>query len=306
MYHGNYSFSVEEQERELLIEFEHFKVQQKKIEAMKAAIKRFREWGARADNPKFFRKAKELEKRLEKMELIDRPQLEKKLIPLEFSSDRSSRDVLTAKDFSFSFGKLQLFDGTELLIQEKEKACLMGDNGTGKTTFIHAVLGLLDGYSGMVKLAPKAKIGYIPQEIRFENPKQTVLEYFRMECPMPENQARSILSRYFFYGENVFKRVSSLSGGEKVLLKLSVLVQREVNFLVLDEPTNHIDIETREMLEEALSEFNATILFISHDRYFIRKIGNRMLEIKNKKIESFYGDYDTYRAYKANRSAMQR
>jgi len=304
MYHGNYSFSVEEQERELLIEFEHFKVQQKKIEAMKAAIKRFREWGARADNPKFFRKAKELEKRLEKMELIDRPQLEKKLIPLEFSSDRSSRDVLTAKDFSFSFGKLQLFDGTELLIQEKEKACLMGDNGTGKTTFIHAVLGLLDGYSGMVKLAPKAKIGYIPQEIRFENPKQTVLEYFRMECPMPENQARSILSRYFFYGENVFKRVSSLSGGEKVLLKLAVLVQREVNFLVLDEPTNHIDIETREMLEEALSEFNATILFISHDRYFIRKIGNRMLEIKNKKIESFYGDYDTYRAYKANRSAM--
>ena len=298
VYHGNYSWSVKEQERELLIEFEHFKVQQRKIEAMKAAIKRFREWGTQADNPKFFRKAKELEKRLEKMDMIERPQLEKKLIPLEFSSDRSSRDVLTVENFAFSFGELALFDGAELLIQEKEKACLMGDNGTGKTTLINAVLGMQSGYTGTVKLAPKAKIGYIPQEIRFDEPKQSVLDYFRMECPMPENQARSILSRYFFYGENVFKRVSSLSGGEKVLLKLAVLVQREVNFLVLDEPTNHIDIETREMLEEALSEFDATILFISHDRYFIRKIGNRMLEIQNRKIESFYGDYDTYREYK--------
>lgn len=303
VYHGNYSWSVKEQERELLIEFEHFKVQQKKIEAMKAAIKRFRLWGSlNPDNASFYRKAKELEKRLEKMDMIDRPQLEKKQIPLEFSSDRSSRDVLTAENFSFSFGELKLFDGAELLLQEKEKACLMGDNGTGKTTFIQAVLGMLDGYTGTVKLAPKAKIGYIPQEIRFEEPKQSVLEYFRMECPSPENQARSILSRYFFYGENVFKRVSSLSGGEKVLLKLAVLVQREVNFLVLDEPTNHIDIETREMLEEALSEFDATILFISHDRYFIRKIGNRMLEIQNRKIQSFYGDYDTYKAYKANQT----
>lgn len=298
VYHGNYSWSVKEQERELLIEFEHFKVQQRKVEAMKAAIKRFREWGTQADNPKFFRKAKELEKRLEKMDMIEKPQLEKKLIPLEFSSDRSSRDVLTVENFSFSFGELMLFDSAELLIQEKEKACLMGDNGTGKTTLINAVLGMQNGYTGTVKLAPKAKIGYIPQEIRFDEPKQSVLDYFRMECPMPENQARSILSRYFFYGENVFKRVSSLSGGEKVLLKLAVLVQREVNFLVLDEPTNHIDIETREMLEEALSEFDATILFISHDRYFIRKIGNRMLEIQNRKIESFYGDYDTYREYR--------
>lgn len=298
VYHGNYSFSIKEQERQLLIDFEHYKTQQKKIDAMKAAIKRFREWGANADNPKFFRKAKELEKRLEKMEILDKPQLEKQGLPINFTADRASNDMLLLENFSFSFGELTLFEKAELLINEKEKVCLMGDNGSGKTTLINAVLGQLTGYDGTIKLAPKAKIGYIPQEIRFDNDKETVLSYFRNEYITTELKARQILSKFYFNGEGVFKRVSSLSGGEKVLLKLAVLVQNEVNFLILDEPTTHIDIETREMLEEALLEYPATILFISHDRYFIRKLGTRMLEIQNKKIESFYGDYDTYKAFK--------
>lgn len=294
---GNYSFAIKEQERLLLLEFEEFKNQQKKIAAMKSAIKRFRDWGNRGDNEKFYKKAKELEKRLEKMEVLDRPQLEKAKIPLDFSGKRSGNDVLIVEDFSIAFDDNVLFDNAEFSIFEKDKICFMGDNGTGKTTLIKAVLGEFSDYSGDFKINPSAKIGYIPQEIRFESDKMSVLEVFRYSCPSTELEARRILSKFFFYDEDVFKRASSLSGGEKVLLKLAILIQNEVNFLILDEPTNHIDVETREMLEEALLEYKGTLLFISHDRYFIRKIANRILEIKDKKIESFSGDYDSYRAY---------
>lgn len=294
---GNYSFAMKEQERLMLLEFEEFKNQQKKINAMKAAIKRFREWGYQADNPKFFRKAKELERRLDKLEMIDKPQLEKPKIPLEFSGQRSGNDVLVVKDFSIAFGETVLFEHAEMEVFEKDKACFMGDNGTGKTTLIRAVLGEQDGYTGEIKLNPSAKLGYIPQEIRFEHEKMSVIEAFRSGYPCPELEARRILSKFFFYGENVFKRASSLSGGEKVLLKLAILIQNEVNFLILDEPTNHIDIETREMLETALLDYGGTLLFISHDRYFIKKLAGKIFEIKDKNILTFADDYDTYRSF---------
>ncbi len=292
---GNYSFAVKEQERLLLLEFEEYKNQQKKISAMKAAIKRFRDWGYRADNPKFFKKAKELEKRLEKMEVLNRPQLEKPKIPIELGGERSGHDVLIAEDLSIAFGDNIIFDKAEMSVFEKDKAALLGDNGSGKTTLVRAVLGELTDYSGKIKISPSAKLGYIPQEIRFEHDKMTVIEAFRDGYPCQELEARRILSRFFFFGESVFKRASSLSGGEKVLLKLAILIQNEVNFLILDEPTNHIDIETREMLEEALLDFSGTLLFISHDRYFIRKLGVRIFNIESKKIFAFNGDYDTYR-----------
>lgn len=296
VFHGNYSFSLKEQERLLLLEFEAFKTQQKKIDAMKAAIKRFREWGAKGDNEKFFKKAKELEKRLEKMEVLERPQLEKPAIPLQFSGDYLGHDVLRIQNLHIAFGETVLFDNMNLTLFQKEKTCLMGDNGTGKTTLLKAVLGQLPQYGGTITLAESARIGYIPQEIRFEREKDTVLQAFRREYPCPEDEARRKLSRYFFYGEQVFKRVCSLSGGEKVLLKLAILILQNVNLLILDEPTNHIDIETREMLEEALQGYPSSILFISHDRYFIQKIANRILTIQNKNIESFYGDYETWTA----------
>lgn len=291
---GNYSFSLQEQERLLLLEFEAFKTQQKKIDAMKAAIKRFREWGARGDNEKFFKKAKELEHRLEKMTVLEKPQLEKPKIPLHFAGDHLGKDVLRLENLHIALGKNLLFSNVNLTLYQREKACLMGDNGTGKTTLLKAVLGELTGYGGRVTLAPSAKIGYIPQEIRFPREKDTVLQAFCREYPCPEEEARRRLSRYFFYGQQVFKRVSALSGGEKVLLKLAILILQNVNLLVLDEPTNHIDIETREMLEEALLGFPSSIFFISHDRYFIQKIANRIFTIQNKDIESFYGDYETY------------
>ena len=284
---GNYSFSLREQERLLLLEFEQYKNQQKKIAAMKAAIKRFRDWGARGDNEKFFQKANELEKRLEKMELIERPQLEKTPLPIHFAGERSGHEVLRLEGFSLSLGGTALFREADLLLVEKEKLCLLGANGTGKTSLVRAILGEEDGYGGRVTVNPSVKLGYIPQEIRFPNDTATVLDTFRGEYVCSEGEARNILAKYYFFSDSVFKRVGGLSGGEKVLLKLAVLLQNRVNLLVLDEPTNHIDIETREMLEDALSEYKGTLLFVSHDRYFIRRIATLVVEIREGAIRQF-------------------
>lgn len=284
LFYGNYSFSLREKERLLLQEFEQYKTQQKKIEAMKSAIKRYRDWGNRGDNEKFFKKAKELEKRLERMDILDRPQIEKPKIPIHFSGDRSGDDVLKILDFGISFGEAKLFESIELTIYHKEKVSLIGDNGTGKTSFIKAILGEIDHYDGKIVLSPSIRIGYIPQEIRFEDENDNVLGAFRREYPCLEGEARNILSKYYFYKDDVFKKVNMLSGGEKVLLKLAILIKHEVNFLILDEPTNHIDIETREILEQALIDYSGTLLFVSHDRYFIEKIADRVLEIKDGKI----------------------
>ncbi len=295
---GNYSFAKKEQERLLLLEFEQYKNQQKKIEAMRAAIKRYREWGAlNKQNPTFYRKARELEKRLEKMELLDRPQLEKPALPICFSGDRTGAEVLRLTDLSLAFGETVLLEHAEMLVREKDKLCLMGDNGTGKTSLVRAVLGQDSHFSGNIVLNPSVQLGYIPQEIRFPEEKDTVLEAFRRECPSTEGQARNILAKYFFVGDDVFKRASSLSGGEKVLLKLSILLQRQVNFLILDEPTNHIDIETREMLETALLEYSGTLLFISHDRYFIEKTATKIAELRQKQIRTFDGGYTAFREF---------
>lgn len=282
---GNYSFSIKEQEHLLLLDFEQYKNQQKKISAMKDAIKRFRQWGTQADNPKFFKKAKELEKRLEKIDTLDKPQIDKPKIPISFSGERSGKEVLRLEKFSLSFGETLLFDNAELLILEKERVCFIGDNGTGKTSLIRAILGENKHYFGKITFSPSIKSGYIPQEIRFDCDNDSVLDAFRKEYNSTEGEARNILAKFFFYGENIFKQVGLLSGGEKVLLKLAILIQNKTNFLIMDEPTNHIDIETREILEEALLEFKGTLFCISHDRYFINKISTRTVELIDHRID---------------------
>lgn len=294
LYHGNYSYSLKEQERLLLLEFEQYKNQQKKIEAMKTAIKRYRDWGNQGDNPKFFKKAKELENRLEKIEWIDKPQLEKIKLPIHFHEERISREVLKLKNFSLAFPNQILLQDVSCTLYYQEKVALLGDNGTGKSTFIKALVGELKNYTGEMDMAANIRIGYIPQEIRFSDDKDTILTAFRKEYPCLEGEARGILSKYSFYKDLVFKSVGTLSGGEKVLLKLAILIQQEVNYLLLDEPTNHIDIDTREVLEQALMDYKGTLLFVSHDRYFIDIIASRILEIKNHKLHNFYGKYADY------------
>lgn len=298
MFNGNYSYSLKEQERLLLLEFEQYKTQQKKIEAMKAQIKRYRQWGHEGDSDKMFRKAKVLQKRLEKMEQPEKPQLEKTKIPIHFEGSRTGQDVLIVEGFSLNLAGNQLFENANLQLYIKEKVCLMGDNGTGKSSFILAMRNELTEFTGKIVLNPSVKIGYIPQEIHFKDNKNTLIDEFRAEYPCTEGEARNILAKYAFFKDDVFKRVSSLSGGEKVLLKLAALIQNEVNFLVLDEPTNHIDIETREMMEVALLNFKGTLLFISHDRYFINQIANKIVYVEDQQFTSFYGSYDAYKHHK--------
>ena len=288
IFHGNYSYSLKEQERLLLLEFEQYKTQQRKIDAIKASIKRYRDWGNQGDNEKFFKKAKELEKRLDKIEVMDKPQLEKKKIPIQFLGMQGSNETLKIENLEISFDDLLLFSNINLTLYYQEKIALLGNNGSGKTSLIKAILGEFKSYVGKIKIAETATIGYIPQEIKFFNNNDSILQVFRSGFPCLEEEARGILAKYGFYKDQVYKQVGNLSGGEKVLLKFAILMQGKINFLILDEPTNHIDIETREILEDALLEYHGTLLFVSHDRYFIDKLANRILAIENNTITSSY------------------
>lgn len=301
VYHGNYSYYLQESERRALAEFEEYKNQQKRIDAMKAAVKKLKEWGERGDNPRFFRRAACIERKLEKMEMLDRPE-SKKQIPLDFEIDgRSGKDVLQVKDLEIVLGDKELFDGANMTLKYGEKVCMMGKNGAGKSTFIKAILSGDNIDQGEIKLGSNVSIGYIPQEIKFENENATVLETARKAFVGSETHLRSSLAHFLFYGENVFKRVGKLSGGEKVRLKLFELIQKKANLLILDEPTNHIDIDTKEILEEALKEYQGTLFFISHDRYFINELAEKIENIEDKKIVEYLGNYDYYKEAKTKK-----
>ena len=298
VYHGNYSYFIEESERRALAEFEEYKTQQKKIEAMEAAVKKLREWGERGDNPRFFRRAANIEKKLENMDLVDRPKT-KKALPLDFDiNERSGKDVLTVKDLDIMIGDKIILDGANLQLKYGEKVCLMGKNGAGKSTFVKSVLTGDNVVQGEIKVGSNVSIGYIPQEIRFENDNETVLEVARKFYDGTETHLRAALAKFYFYGENVFKKVGKLSGGEKVRLKLFELIQKRANLLILDEPTNHIDIDTKEMLEDALHDYSGTLFFISHDRFFINELAQKVVNIEEEKFKTYQGNYDYYKEQK--------
>ena len=296
IYNGNYSYFVEEDERRTLAEFENYKNQQKQIEKMKESIKKLRQFGDLAKNEMFFKRAKSIEKRLEKMEVLDKVDTEKKSIDLSFNMQgRSGNDVIKVQDLSKSFENKIIFDNANMDVFYGEKVALVGKNGTGKSTLLKIILCSDDNYEGTVKLGTSINVGYISQNIIFDNDNQSVLNYFSEGTNFSETEARTKLAKYGFRQENVFKKIGKLSGGEKVRLMLIKLIQKDINFLILDEPTNHIDIDTREILEDALKEYKGTVLFVSHDRFFINKIADRVLDIENHKIKSYYGNYDNYK-----------
>ena len=283
IYFGNYSYFLKEDERRTLLEYEVYKSQQKQIEKMKESIKKLRTFGNLAGNEMFFKRAKSIEKRLEKLELVDKINPEKRKLPINLNtSNYSGKDVLTIKNLNKSYGTKKIFDDFNMEIHYGEKVQLKGNNGSGKSTLLKIILGEDNNYNGEVKLGSSIKIGYIPQEIKFINENNTVLEYFLFDYTDSETRARNYLAKYMFFGNNVFKRLKELSGGERVRLILAKLVLQETNFLILDEPTNHLDISTREILEDTLEEYTGTILFVSHDRYFAKKLAKREIIISNE------------------------
>ncbi|WP_236344563.1 ribosomal protection-like ABC-F family protein [Paenibacillus plantiphilus] len=291
-YAMNYTGYQKQKQQELLQQFSDYKEQQKRIKQMKEAMKRYVEWGSIGGDERFFRKAASIQKALDRMDKIKRPLLERKSVEFQLElKDRSGNDVLVLDNVSKCYGKRELFVNVSGKLSYGERVILIGANGAGKSTLFKLALGYESADSGQVKLGARVDIGYLAQD---EPPQLsvTVLQYIRHEAAIEEGEARGLLARYLFYGAAVFKEIRSLSGGEWTRLRLLLMIQRRPNFLLLDEPTNHLDIASREALEELLEEYDGTVLAISHDRYFINRIAQRVWSLEDKRLNSYWGNYD--------------
>lgn len=293
-YHTNFSGYLVEREERLLKEFRDYKDQQKKIKKMQQAIKRLRQWAMEANPPNdaLFRRAKNMEKALARIDVLKKPALEQKNMRLEFEeSKRSGEDVAIFDAVWKQFGDRVLFDGIDCHIRQKERVAIVGNNGAGKSTFLKMVLGEVAPDVGTVHVGPSVDIAYLSQHMDVGDENQTVLEAFRDKVAVVEGDARHMLATFLFYGEMVFRKVANLSGGERMRLSLAQFMNQPVNTLLLDEPTNHLDIASREVLEEALRNFEGTIITISHDRFFMNQICDRTLWLENGEIVSYGGNY---------------
>lgn len=298
-YLSNYSGYVREKEERLLIQFADYQEQQKQIKKMKEAIKRFEEWGRIGDNEKFFKKAASIRKALERMDRIKRPVLERQSAEFELNpQERSGRRVLQFEGIVKAYGGRRILQGVEGGLEFGEKIALLGDNGSGKSTLLRILLGEESPDAGDVTWGSRVEYGYLAQQETRGEATGTVLSYFRQEVGIEEGEARHILAAYMFYGADVFRSVSTLSGGEWSRLRLALLVMQKPNLLLLDEPTNHLDIDSREALEEALESYGGTVLAISHDRYFVNKLAGRVWELEQGQITSYLGNFDDFRAKK--------
>lgn len=298
LYQTNYSGFVKEKEERLMREFQQYEEQQKKIKKMKEAIKRLREWANQCTPPNagLHKRASSMEKALHRMEKLDRPVLNRKKMNMDLeASERSGKDVVLMKEVSKSFGSKHLFQNVSIHIQFRDRTAIVGDNGTGKSTLVKMILGELEPDAGEIRRGSNLKVGYLSQHVFADADDQSVIDAFREGLAVTEGEARHILAGFLFYGYTVFRKVSQLSGGEKMRLRLAQLMHRDINFLILDEPTNHLDIESREVLEEALEEFNGTILAVSHDRYFINRIFSKIYWIDQKELHYYEGNYDRAR-----------
>ena len=295
IYMGNYSYYVLEKERRFLIDYKHYINQQKKIEQMEKQIERYRIWGNMRDSEAMFKRAKELEKRLVKIEVFKKPVLESRKVRLNQDSiKRSGKMVLETKHLSKGFGDKALLKDIDMQIHYQDSVCIIGQNGCGKSTLLKLILGELKPDYGTVKMGAQVKIGYLPQQVVFEDEDQTILEYFSGYHNITYEAARNQLARVLFFKDDVHKKIKFLSGGEKSRLRLCSLTFEKVNFMILDEPTNHLDIDSREVLEETLTAFEGTLLFVSHDRYFINKVAGKIMSFENNCLMTYPGDYTYY------------
>lgn len=283
-----------------------YKEQQKQIHKMEQAIKRMRIWAAQADNEMMFQRAASMQKRLDRMDKVEKPISVNYQAQLDFGmSERSGKDVLQVENLSKSFGDKRLLTDAKLCIYYQEHVAMIGENGCGKSTFIKMLLGEELPDEGEIKIGSSLKIAYLPQKVTFAHEDWTVLETYREDANLSEGKARELLARHLFTKDTVFKKVQNLSGGERSRLKFAMLMLREINFLILDEPTNHLDIPSRERLEEALLEFKGTILMISHDRFFINRLASRVVEFTEGQLCSYPGSFDDYLVEKEKQSKRE-
>lgn len=298
-YQGGYTAFMKDKEERLLQQFADYQEQQKVIKKMKESIKQLEEFGRIGGNEKFFKRAASMRRALERMEKVKRPVLERRQADFELHpQDRSGRRVAYFEQVEVRYGNQAVLEGASGLIEFGEKIALMGPNGSGKTTLFKVLVGELMPDSGSLEWGARVDVGYLAQQEEPENPKETVLQYFRENAGVEEGEARGILARYLFYGAAVFRSVGQLSGGEWTRLRLALLIHQKPNLLLLDEPTNHLDIASREALEDALQGYQGTVLAISHDRYFVNQVSGKVWDLNQGTLTVYHGNYDDFRAKK--------
>lgn len=292
VYSGNYDDYSEKKAMIRKAELNAYYKQQEEIRHQEEVIAKLKSF----NREKSIKRAESREKMLDKIELLDKPagdarQMNIRLVP----AITSGNDVLTIKNLSKSFGNHKLFEDFSYLIKRGQKTAIIGSNGTGKTTLLKILRGLVPADSGSFTFGAKVFSGYYDQEQQVLNPDKTVFDEIRDAYPMMDNTAiRNTLAAFLFTGDDVFKLIKELSGGEKGRVSLAKLMLSESNFLMLDEPTNHLDINSKEILEEAINAYEGTVLYVSHDRYFINKTATAILDLTKGRFVAYDGDYDYY------------
>ena len=304
-YSGNYSFFVNERQRRFEEKLKQYEKDQAKIEQLQRAADKLHLW-AFMGNDKLHKRAFSMEKRIERLSQTEKPtearRLNVKFREREFSGD----EAIIADGLQKGFGGRVLFSGISFEVTGGERIALIGDNGSGKTTFLKLLMGEELPDAGYIYRGPAVRTAYLPQIVRFDDESRTLYDTMLWECRAQPQEARDRLAAFGFRGEDVFKRVSALSGGEKSRLRLCMIMGGQINLLVLDEPTNHLDIASREWIEDALSDYEQTLLFVSHDRFFIERFATRIWTLENGLFTDFRGGWKEYGEWRERQAVFGR
>ena len=294
-YSGNYSFYIDEKQARFDLQMKQYQQEQAKLKQLGYTLERMKGWGI--NNRTLYRRAMSIQHRMERIEKTKRPTKDKTMKASFGEKDFSGDVVFTVKHMEKHFGSRELFSNVDLRVEGGERIAILGDNGTGKSTFLKCLMGEED-FTGKIQFGPTVKWGYLPQIIHFDHPERTLYDTMLYEKNCTPQTARDRLGMFLFSGEDVFKTVGTLSGGEQSRLRLCMLMDEKINLLILDEPTNHLDIASREWVEAAIEEFEGALLFVSHDRYFIEKFAERIWELEDGTIRDYPCGYAKYRSMK--------
>ena len=301
-YSGNYSFYMDEKQARFDLQLKQYEQEQAKLKQLGFTVERMKGWGI--NNRTLYRRAMSIQHRMERIKKTEKPKKERTMKASFGEKDFSGDIVFKMKGVSKAFGPRTLFSDVNLTVEGGERIALLGDNGTGKSTFIKCLLGEED-CGGKLQFGPTVKWGYLPQIIHFPHPERTLYDTMLYEKNCTPQTARDRLGAFMFQGEDVFKEVRNLSGGEQSRLRLCMLMDEKINLLILDEPTNHLDIASREWVEAAIEEFEGVLLFVSHDRYFIEKFAERIWLLEDGKIRDFNCGYAKYRSILEHEAAAK-
>ena len=297
-YTGNYSAYVVEKQARFDLQLKQYEQEQAKLKQLGYTVERMKGWGI--NNRSLYRRAMSIQHRMERIEKTERPVTEKQLKLRFEEKDFFGDEVFTIRDLGKSFEDKTLFDHVELEVKGGERIALLGDNGTGKSTFLKILLGETLADHGKIKFGPTVKTAYLPQIIHFDHPERTLYDTMLYEKNCTPQVARDRLGAFLFQGEDVFKTVANLSGGEQSRLRLCMLMDEKINLLILDEPTNHLDIASREWIEAAVEDYEGTLLFVSHDRYFVDRFATRIWVLEDGTIKDYPCGYEKYRSILAH------